>query len=111
MRNVLLSVIANNNISKIDLSDNNVSYALHECIKNDYITGVLEHKNGNGKYKFNSLPHIMVTREGLIFIKSTAKISIIISNIFNILKGVWGFLLGIFASLLVAYISWRFGWL
>lgn len=111
MRNVLLSVINKNSISNLSLTDNNIAYALHECIKNDYITGILEHKNANGKYKFNPMPCIMVTREGLEFIKATSKINIILFNIFSILRGLCGFLIGIIGTLIVAYISWYNGWI
>ena len=111
MRKVLLLTIKDNNISNLDLFDNNISYALHECIKNDYITGIQEHKNANGKYKFNPMPHIMVTQNGLAFIKATSKVNIILSNIFSILRGVCGFLIGIIGTLIVTYISWYNGWI
>lgn len=111
MRNVLLSVINKNSISNLSLTDSNIAYALHECIKNDYITGILEHKNANGKYKFNPMPCIMVTREGLEFIKATSKINIILFNIFSILRGLCGFLIGIIGTLIAAYISWYNGWI
>lgn len=110
VRYVLKDVCKNNGELSVDLSDKDVRFALHECIQKGYLENLTEWIDGNGSFHFDKMGEIRVSSAGLKFIKETAYLNIIIQGIFKIFRGVFGFVIGIISSLIIAYLIWKFGW-
>ena len=111
IRYILKNICRSNSELVIKSHDKDVLFALHECIQRDFLENIREWKNANGEYRFNKMGEIRVTGKGLIFLKETAFINIILQGVFKIFRGFLGFLLGIISSLIIAYLTWKFGWL
>lgn len=108
MRCVLNTIIKN---GVLDLQDENIAIALHECLKNEFIENVEEWKDANGKYHFQEIGLNRVTGEGLKFLKETSKLSLLVNGVFKIFRGFLGFILGIVSTLITTYLMLEWGWI
>lgn len=107
MRKTLNSIIQNGDLSNLGvMPGNDISYATHLCIKNDYISNLSEWVDGNGNYHFSMLGTLRVTDTGLKFIHDTSTFNRILNFIFRFLKGTTGFFIGILSTVLAEYIVW-----
>lgn len=80
--------------------------AFHECINNNYVNNVDEYKDSNGNYHFSSLGNTHVNQNGLQFIRNMSLALRIRNAIFDVLKGTFGFLLGIVSTVIAEVIVW-----
>ncbi len=107
MRKVLNSIIVNGNFSDLGVTPGtDISYAVHICIKNSYISNLSEWKDGNGNYHYSALGTLHVTDAGLKFIHDTSTFNRALNFIFRFLKGTFGFFMGILSTVLAEYIIW-----
>lgn len=110
MRKILISI--NNDDFSPDLEDNrDLAYAIYCCCEEGYILNLFYDQNANRDYIFQRSANMRVSKKGLEFIKQTSPIGLLKHNIFELLKGVAGYLLGIISALIVALITWHFGWI
>ncbi len=107
MRKSLNSIAKNGDLSKLDVTfGNDTSYAIHLCIKNDYVSNLSEWIDGNGDYHFAMLGTLRVTDIGLKFIHDTSIFNRILAFMFRFMKGTLGFFLGVISTVLAEYIIW-----
>lgn len=107
MRKSLNSFAKNGDLSKLDVTfGNDTSYAIHLCIKNDYVSNLSEWIDGNGDYHFAMLGTLRVTDIGLKFIHDTSIFNRILAFMFRFMKGTLGFFLGVISTVLAEYIIW-----
>ncbi len=107
MRKSLNSIAKNGDLSKLDVTfGNDTSYAIHLCIKNDYVSNLSEWIDGNGDYHFTMLGTLRVTDIGLKFIHDTSIFNRILAFMFRFMKGTLGFFLGVISTVLAEYIIW-----
>lgn len=84
MRKSLNSIAKNGDLSKLDVTfGNDTSYAIHLCIKNDYVSNLSEWIDGNGDYHFTMLGTLRVTDIGLKFIHDTSIFNRILAFMFR----------------------------
>lgn len=109
-RKILKSFITNKGVLCLDTNDSDIAYILHECIEENYLDNINDWKDSNGNYHFNILgKEIRVTSEGLKFIKNTSTANILKVNFFNLIKGIWGFIIGVISGVIIEYIVWKLG--
>lgn len=107
MRKSLNSIAKNGDLSQLDVElGNDTSYAIHLCIKNNYVSNLSEWIDGNGDYHFAMLGTLRVTDIGLKFIHDTSIFNRILAFMFRFMKGTLGFFLGIISTVLAEYIIW-----
>ena len=107
MRKSLNSIAKNGDLSKLDVTfGNDTSYAIHLCIKKDYVSNLSEWIDGNGDYHFAMLGTLRVTDIGLKFIHDTSIFNRILAFMFRFMKGTLGFFLGVISTVLAEYIIW-----
>jgi len=95
------------NLSQLDVKlGNDTSYAIHLCIKNNYVSNLSEWIDGNGDYHFAMLGTLRVTDIGLKFIHDTSIFNRILAFMFRFMKGTLGFFLGVISTVLAEYIIW-----
>ncbi len=109
MREILIDFKDSNKYP--DASDKDTAYAFYLCCEREYIANVYTSQNCNGDYLFQMSGNDHITDKGLEFIKNTAFSFRLKNTIFNALKGTLGFILGIIATVVSAYIVWYFQWL
>lgn len=109
-RKILKSFITNRGVLCLDTNDSDIAYILHECIEENYLDNINDWKDSIGNYHFNILgKEIRVTSEGLKFIKNTSTANILKVNFFNLIKGIWGFIIGVISGVIIEYIVWKLG--
>nr|DAG36669.1 MAG TPA: hypothetical protein [Caudoviricetes sp.] len=107
MRKSLNSIAKNGDLSQLDVKlGNDTSYAIHLCIKNNYVSNLSEWIDGNGDYHFAMLGTLRVTDIGLKFIHDTSIFNRILAFMFRFMKGTLGFFLGVISTVLAEYIIW-----
>lgn len=107
MRKSLNSIAKNGDLSQLDVElGNDTSYAIHLCIKNNYVSNLSEWIDGNGDYHFAMLGTLRVTDIGLKFIHDTSIFNRILAFMFRFMKGTLGFFLGVISTVLAEYIIW-----
>lgn len=107
MRKSLNSIAKNGDLSQLDVKlGNDTSYAIHLCIKNNYVSNLSEWIDGNGDYHFAMLGTLRVTDIGLKFIHDTSIFNRILAFMFRFMKGTFGFFLGVISTVLAEYIIW-----
>lgn len=107
MRKSLNSIAKNGDLSQLDVKlGNDTSYAIHLCIKNNYVSNLPEWIDGNGDYHFAMLGTLRVTDIGLKFIHDTSIFNRILAFMFRFMKGTLGFFLGVISTVLAEYIIW-----
>lgn len=107
MRKALNSIAKNGDLSQLDVElGNDTSYAIHLCIKNNYVSNLSEWIDGNGDYHFAMLGTLRVTDIGLKFIHDTSIFNRILAFMFRFMKGTLGFFLGVISTVLAEYIIW-----
>ena len=107
MRKSLNSIAKNGDLSQLDFKlVNDTSYAIHLCIKNNYVSNLSEWIDGNGDYHFAMLGTLRVTDIGLKFIHDTSIFNRILAFMFRFMKGTLGFFLGVISTVLAEYIIW-----
>lgn len=94
-----------------DTKNKDIAYAFYLCCERNYIANVYVAQNCNGDYLFQMSGNDHITDKGLEFIHNTSRHVKILHSVFNVLKGTFGFLLGIIATVISAYIVWYFQWL
>lgn len=94
-----------------NVNDKDTSYAFYLCCKKEYIANVFVCQNANRDYIFQKSGNDHITEKGLKFIHDASPMSRFSHSLFNILKGTMGFLLGIIATVISAYIVWYFKWI
>lgn len=82
------------------------SIALHQCLENGYIENLAEWKDGNGNYHFDTLGHVHLNQKGLEFLRYMSRGFRIKNTVFDVLKGTFGFLLGILSTVTAEIIIW-----
>lgn len=102
MRKIILAVKNGDPIPNHE--DPNINYALYECCKNEYLLNIEYGKNANGHFTFHKT-NPLVGNAGYLFLQETSRSRLILSNLFKLLKGTIGFLLGIIASIIAAVIT------
>lgn len=90
--------------SLINSFNTNELNALHQCFKNGYVENIQEDCNSNGIFIFNSLGNTHINQKGLQFIRNCSFLYRIKNAIFDILKGVSGFIIGVVTSLTVQFV-------
>ena len=107
MRKSLNSIAKNGDLSQLDVKlGNDTSYAIHLCIKNNYVSNLSEWIDGNGDYHFAMLGTLRVTDIGHKFIHDTSIFNRILAFMFRFMKGTLGFFLGVISTVLAEYIIW-----
>lgn len=107
MRKSLNSIAKNGDLSQLDVKlGNDTSYAIHLCIKNNYVSNLSEWIDGNGDYHFAMLGTLRATDIGLKFIHDTSIFNRILAFMFRFMKGTLGFFLGVISTVLAEYIIW-----
>jgi len=101
MRSILKSIKTTNNCHDIfnNFSKENAN-AFHICINRKYIENVDERQDADGNYHYASLGNTYVNDNGLKFIRDMSLVFRIKNAIFDVLKGTWGFLLGILSTVI-----------
>lgn len=87
-----------------DVSDKENAYAFYLCCKQEYIANVFIAQNANRDYLFQKSGNDHITKEGLKFIRDMSLGFRIKNAIFDVLKGTWGFLLGILSTVIAEII-------
>ena len=111
MRFVLKQICKNSYNVVIESEDKDVLFALHECLQKDFLENIEEWKDANGDYHFNRMGEIRVSGKGLVFLKETDFSNMILQGLFKVFRGALGFVLGIISGLIIAYLTWKLGWL
>ena len=108
-RRVLTGIIKTGELPK-DIGLAGTNYIVYNCYKNKYLGNIVySDKNANGIHFFQLIKEdLFITEEGLLFLKETSKLNIIVQNLFKIFKGLLGYILGILSTLLVTYLIWKF---
>lgn len=109
-RKILKIICSGDKERVVSILNPDMPLALHECIKNGFVENIDEWKDGNGNYHFERIGHVMVTGEGLKFIKDTSFVTSFVHLVFKILKGTLGFIIGVISTVIAAYLVWKFGW-
>ena len=109
-RKILKIICSGDQKRVVLLLNTDMPLALHECIKNGLVENIEEWKDANGNYHFEQIGHVMVTGEGLKFIKDTSFVTSFVHFVFKILKGTLGFVIGVISTVIAAYLVWKFGW-
>lgn len=102
MRKIILAVKNGNPIPNQENPD--INYALYECCKNEYLLNIKYNQTANGHFTFHKT-NPLVGNAGYLFLQETSRSRLILSNLFKLLKGTIGFLLGIIASIIAAVIT------
>lgn len=110
MRTLLISL--NTNDFHPDLDNNrDLAYALYCCCEDGLILNLACDQNANRDYIFQLTSNTHISKKGLQFLKDTSPFGLFKHNLFILLKGSLGFLLGIISTVIAAFIIWNFGWI
>lgn len=109
MRSILINLNRNNSLPDVE-TDKKAAYALYCCCMHRYVLNLATCQNANRDYLFQKTGNVHVSEEGLQFLKETSFLVILARSIFTLLRGAWGFLLGVLSSLLVVYLIKYFEW-
>ena len=80
--------------------------AFHECCQNNYVNNIDEYTDSNGHYHFSSLGNTHVNQNGLKFIRAMSLAFRIKNGIYDVLKGTFGFFLGILSTIIAEIVVW-----
>lgn len=109
MRQILIEI--NDNNFNPDLENNrDLSYALYCCCEEGYIINLHHIQVVSGDYAFQKTSNTRVSKKGFEFIEATSPLGLFKQNLFSLLRGVLGFILGILSATIIALISWSYGW-
>lgn len=89
--------------------DKDFAYALYCCCEKGYILNLHYSQVCTGEYVFQKSQNILVSFDGLKFLKETSLTGRISKSIFDVLRGLSGFLLGILATVCAQYLIYLFG--
>ena len=107
MRHILIKVndFSNfkNEIDSLRIDDRN---ALHQCIKNKYIENLDDYSDADGNYQFLQHGNVHINQDGLKFMRDISLFFRIRSEIYDILKGTLGFIIGIATTLATEAVVW-----
>ena len=94
-----------------DIANQDDAYAFYLCCDKKYIANVFVFQNANRDYLFQKSGNDHITELGLRFIKETSLFGILVHNVFSLLKGTLGFIIGVITTVVSAYIIWIKGWI
>ena len=107
MRSILIQIKDSNNCHSIfnNLSTDNAN-ALYECVNRKYINNIDAYADAFGNYHFASLGNTHINADGLKFIRDMSPAFRFKNAVFALLKGTWGYLLGVITPLTVQFLIW-----
>lgn len=108
MRAILVELNEQNSFPDIE-NNKDLAYALFCCCEQKYILNLDYCQNANRDYIFQKTGNVLISKDGLMFIKRTSFWGSIARKFFSVLHGTFGFLLGILSSLIVAFLTQYFG--
>ena len=110
IREILIELNQTNQLPSVE-NNKDLAYALYCCCEHKFIANLVAYQCMDMNYVFDSNGNVHVTEAGLQFIDSTSFLNIFKKNLFTILKGTAGFVIGVVGTLVASYFVWYFGWL
>ena len=107
MRSILLG-FQSGKIPDIE-NDKNTAYALYCCCEKGYLLNLHCCQACTGDYLFQKTDNMLVSFDGLKFLKDTSFSGRILHAAFDALRGLSGFILGILATVCAQYLIRTFG--
>lgn len=108
VRNILIDLNSSDTLPDIS-NDADTSYALFFCCDKELIINLHYVQNANGDYLFQKSGNTRVSEAGLRFIQDYSRLGRVKRALFSVLKGTWGFILGVASALLISWLSKYFG--
>lgn len=104
MYSILKHLISTNSLPPVN-DDRDMRYALFCCCEKGYILNLPHNQNMDADYLFDTTANVLVSDNGLRFLKDKSLLNRIKLGIFDILRGTLGFILGVLSTALATYLG------